>query len=248
MKISRARWLPGCRWRFGNAAEERKQRRAQFPACPRTANLPFRITPNEGLQNLDIPGPAGALEARFDEASSPVRASAVLCHPHPQYGGTMNDAVLDCLAQTLLANGVSCLRFNFRGVGNSEGGYDGSGGEVDDLRAAVSWLQAERAPSQLWLGGYSFGANVVWQSLAGMPEPHRVLLIAPPVGSMAFPNRDLSCPVDVFIGDADEFASQDALAAWRGIRGHIIAGANHFFLGQWDTLRQRIEQVISGQP
>ncbi len=194
---------------------------------------------------MDIPGPAGALEACLDVASGPVRAHAVLCHPHPLYGGTMNDAVLDCLAQTLLASGVSCLRFNFRGVGNSEGRYDGNGGEIEDLRAAVGWLQSEHSPSQLWLGGYSFGANVVWQSLTSLPEPDRVLLVAPPVGSMAFPELHLSCPVDIFIGDADEFARQDVLAAWQGIRSHVIVGANHFFLGQWETLRQRIEQAIS---
>jgi alpha/beta superfamily hydrolase len=207
--------------------------------------LRSQISPIESRQTLDFPGPAGALEARLDAANGPVRAHAVLCHPHPLYGGTMNDAVLDCLAQTLLGSGVSCLRFNFRGVGNSGGRYDGNGGEVEDLRAAVGWLQSEHSPSQLWLGGYSFGANVVWQCLAGMPEPHRVLLIAPPVGSMSFPELDLSCPVDIFIGDADEYARQDALAAWRGVRAHTIVGANHFFLGQRETLQQRIEQAIS---
>jgi len=194
---------------------------------------------------LDIPGPAGALEARFDATGGAVRGHAVLCHPHPLYGGTMNDAVLDCLAQTLLNNGVSCLRFNFRGVDKSEGSYDGNGGEVEDLCSVVGWLQSEHAGSPLWLGGYSFGASVVWQGLAGMPEPYRVLLVAPPVGSMAFPDRDLNCPVDVFIGDADEFARRDALEAWQGIRRHIIAGGNHFFLNHLDTLRQRIEQAIT---
>jgi len=194
---------------------------------------------------VEISGPAGALEARFDESDQPGRAHAVLCHPHPLYGGTLHDGVLNCLAQVLLANGVHCLRFNFRGVGGSEGSHDNGRGEVEDLRAAIGWLKSQHEVEHLWLGGYSFGASVVWNSLEGMPEPERILLVAPPVGVMAFPERQLRCPVDVFIGDADDFADQDALAAWRGVHAHLIAGANHFFLGQTDTLKRRIEQAIS---
>lgn len=194
---------------------------------------------------MDIPGPAGALVARFDAASDPGRARAVLCHPHPLYGGTLHDAVLDCLAQVLLANGVDCLRFNFRGAGGSEGSHDHGRGEVADLQAAIAWLQAEHGADHLWLGGYSFGANVVWQSLDRVPAPERVLLVAPPVGMMDFPPRQVRCPVDVFIGDADDFADLDALAAWEGVTSHVIAGANHFFVGQTETLKRRIEQAIS---
>jgi len=194
---------------------------------------------------VDITGPAGTLVARFDAASKPGRGHAVLCHPHPLYGGTLHDGVLDCLAQVLLAHGVDCLRFNFRGAGGSAGRHDNGRGEVEDLQAAIAWLRSEHDVAHLWLGGYSFGASVVWQTLARIPEPERILLVAPPVGVMAFPERNLSCPVDVFMGDEDEFADVDALAAWRGVRSHLIAGANHFFLGQADTLRRRIEQAIS---
>ena len=194
---------------------------------------------------MHIPGPAGALVARFDAAAEPGRASAVLCHPHPLYGGTLEDAVLDCLAQVLLANGVDCLRFNFRGAGGSEGSHDHGHGEVEDLLAAIVWLQTEHGADHLWLGGYSFGANVVWQSLDRAPAPERVLLVAPPVGMMDFPPRRVGCPVDVFIGDADDFADLDALAAWEGVTSHVIAGANHFFVAHADTLKRRIEQAIS---
>ena len=194
---------------------------------------------------MHIPGPAGALVARFDAAAEPGRASAVLCHPHPLYGGTLEDAVLDCLAQVLLANGVDCLRFNFRGAGGSEGSHDHGHGEVEDLLAAIAWLQTEHGADHLWLGGYSFGANVVWQSLDRAPAPERVLLVAPPVGMMDFPPRRVGCPVDVFIGDADDFADLDALAAWEGVTSHVIAGANHFFVAHADTLKRRIEQAIS---
>jgi alpha/beta superfamily hydrolase len=144
----------------------------------------------------------------------------------------------------LLGNGVDTLRFNFRGAGGSDGRHDNGAGEVEDLQAAIAWLQTEHGSGPLWLGGYSFGAYVVWQSLDRVPPPARVLLIAPPVGMMAFPPRQPGCPVDVFVGDADDFADLDALAAWEGITRHVLAGANHFFVGQSDVLKRRIEQAI----
>ncbi|MEZ5557383.1 MAG: hypothetical protein R3E86_02385 [Pseudomonadales bacterium] len=156
---------------------------------------------------MDIPGPVGALEADFSAGATPARGHAVLCHPHPLYGGSMHDAVLGCVSDALLSAGVSCLKFNFRGVGASEGRHDGRGGEVEDLGAALAWLLAEPPDgvpvTSLWLCGYSFGAHVVWQYLArqasGTGRAHalassaggrvaRVLLVAPPVGPMAFPS------------------------------------------------------------
>ena len=157
----------------------------------------------------------------------------------------MRDAVLDCLADTLLAAGVTCLRFNFRGVGGSSGHHDGGPGEVDDLLAAIAWLQANEHPQHLWLGGYSFGSHVVWESLGRDIAPDRLLLVAPPIGRLPFTSRRLDCPADVFVGDADEFADQTLLAKWEGINLHLIKGADHFFVGYRDILQRRIEQAIS---
>ena len=156
----------------------------------------------------------------------------------------MDDGVLDCLAQALLAAGVTCLRFNFRGVGASSGSYDGGAGEIDDLLAAIAWLEAKEQPRELWLGGYSFGAFVAWESLARGAAPARLLLIAPPVGRIPFTPRLPGCPVDVFAGDQDEFVDQALLAGWAGVNVQLIAGADHFFMGFWDDLQRRIELAI----
>jgi alpha/beta superfamily hydrolase len=191
-----------------------------------------------------IDGPSGALETRFDSAARPAGVQAVLCHPHPLYGGSLHDAVLDCLTTVLLRAGVDVLRFNFRGVGASEGRHDRGIGEVDDLLAAARWLQARDPAAALWCGGYSFGAWVTWQALARGLGAARAVLIAPPVGTMAFAPLDAAPAVDVVIGDADDYADPAALAAWRGVRVHSLAGADHFFGGRLDQLETRLTTVV----
>jgi len=193
---------------------------------------------------LNIPSPTGSLEAWLERPAEPNGVAAVLCHPHPLYGGSMHDGVLDCLARVLLADGVTCLRFNFRGVGASTGTHDGGRGEVDDLLAAIDWIRTCEHPEQLWLGGYSFGAFVAWESLAHGARPDRVLLVAPPVGRMPFTHRLPGCQVDVFAGDRDDFVDQAVLAGWEGVNVHLLAGADHFFMGAWDDLARRIELAI----
>ena len=197
---------------------------------------------------MQIPGPAGALEAAIDEAVNSAGKYAILCHPHPQYGGNMHDAVLDCLARALGDSGISCLKFNFRGVGRSEGAHrgaqEGVQGEVDDLYAIADWLYQEHSPSSLVLGGYSFGANIVWKGLARGLDAERVLLVAPPIGAMQFSEFAAACPVDVFAGDADQFIDTAALTAWRGIQLHRLSGADHFFSGQQHLLQARISDTL----
>ena len=193
---------------------------------------------------MDIPGPTGALQAELAIASQPSGNFAVLCHPHPQYGGNMHDMVLDCLADVLLQTGVSCLRFNFRGVGASEGVSSGGAAEADDLLAVAAWLKAEHAPECLWLGGYSFGANMVWRTMSVI-APARVLLVAPPVGLMEFAEQAITVPVDIFTGDRDDYVAVDKLSSLSGAHVHTIAGADHFFMGYHDQLRQSIRDALS---
>jgi len=193
---------------------------------------------------MDVPGPMGPLQAQLSESTPISGHYAVLCHPDPQFGGNMRDDVLEILARALERIGVACLRFNFRGVGASAGCHDGHGGEVDDLLAAVAWLQAEHSPRALTVGGYSFGASIIWQALDNLDTPERVLLIAPPVAVVHFKERELDCPVDIFVGDSDQYVEYHALDAWQGVCAHVIGGADHFFLGRRDTLQAEIETVL----
>ncbi|MFU8813921.1 MAG: alpha/beta hydrolase [Pseudomonadales bacterium] len=201
---------------------------------------------------MEITGPAGRIDADYQAASATPIAQAVLCHPHPQYGGNMHDAVLDCAATVLLDAGVGVLRFNFRGVGRSAGSYDGGRGELDDLLAAVAWLQQAYPNQPLWLGGYSFGAHVAWQAsaaasaaaAAAAAAPQRVLLLAPPIGAMPFPAHQPHCRVDVFAGDSDQFIDQPRLAAWAEADVHLIPGADHFFTGKTAALAEQIREAL----
>ena len=192
----------------------------------------------------------GVLEAGYDPAPAPAGIQAVLCHPHPQYGGNRHDGVLDCLARVLRASGVGCLRFNFRGVGGSSGTFDGGRGEIDDLLATIAWIDAEYPDDALWLGGYSFGAHVVWQAQARLPRTRRIVLLAPPVGLMDFSAAPPACPVDVFAGDADTFVDPERLTTWPGVSAHVLPGADHFFSGQWQPLMDRIARAVTppGRP
>jgi alpha/beta superfamily hydrolase len=193
---------------------------------------------------MDIPGPAGALEAEFTLAPDDTGEFAALCHPHPQYGGNMHDGVLATVESALLQSGISCLRFNFRGVGRSEGQSTASREEVDDLLAVIAWLRAEQSPDRVCLAGYSFGASIAWQAISAS-TPDRVLLIAPPVGLMPFEPVSQSGAIDIFTGDRDDYVDVHRLEQLEGATVHVLPGADHFFLGQQPTLQNRIVEAIS---
>lgn len=195
--------------------------------------------------NLTIQGHAGALEARYDAAPGTPAVQAVLCHPHPQYGGSMHDGVLAALADVLIDAGIGVLRFNLRGVGGSAGRYDGGAGEVEDLLAAADWLVAAHPGARLWAGGYSFGAWVTWQALDRGLAPAHAILLAPPVGAMPFPSRPGELPTDVVIGSRDDFADPAALDAWSDVTLYRIDGADHFFTGHHDDLDSTLRQIVA---
>ena len=195
------------------------------------------------MENLFIPGPAGALEAALERPIDAGAAVAILCHPHPMYGGSMHDAVLGLVGEALADVGVNRLRFNFRGVGESGGRFDEGRGEVDDLLAVIDWTEAQGAAA-FWLAGYSFGAHIVCQALPRAPQPARVLLVAPPTAAMAMRLEAPPCPLDVFAGDRDQFVDQDALSDWPGARTHLISGADHFFSGTAEALLEAIRRAI----
>ncbi|MEM1229994.1 MAG: alpha/beta fold hydrolase [Pseudomonadota bacterium] len=210
---------------------------------------------NEPLRE-SIPGPAGTLAIAIDLAPEPAGGCAVLAHPHPLYGGSMDDAVLGALKTPLQAAGLDVVRFNFRGVGGSTGTHDGAGGEADDVLAVLDWAAGSPwrpaqstldGPAPL-LAGYSFGAAMAWAALCQAPGCARELwLIAPPIGLMAFEQRSTDRPLALWLGDGDAYCStahgEAFLAAVSGTAyaGEpqamtVLPGADHFFAGQHTAL------------
>lgn len=181
--------------------------------------------------------------------------AALLCHPHPNFGGSMHDAVLDVASGVFLSHGIHCLRFNFRGVGASAGSFDGGVGETEDTLAAARWLNEELEPSGLWLGGYSFGAMTAWRASASLQTQgvplERLVLIAP-VARMGFEShRGTDVPLWIVVGDCDEFTGAEALTPWIDTLPNEtklleIAGGDHFFAGVWADLGEALEKSLFG--
>ena len=167
---------------------------------------------------LFLPGPAGRIEAALDMPGADVDARpvlAVVCHPLPTEGGSMHNKVVTMAARALREVGVATLRFNFRGVGHSEGRFDDGDGELDDLRAVAAWVREQHPPKALWLAGFSFGA---WVSLRLAAELQAAALvsIAPPVGrSWDFSRIAVpASPWLVIQGEEDEIVDPQAVYAW----------------------------------
>ncbi|MDA1074426.1 MAG: prolyl oligopeptidase family serine peptidase [Proteobacteria bacterium] len=193
-----------------------------------------------------IPGPAGYLEAQLTSPAQAIGA-ALLCHPHPQYGGSMHDGVLAVAERVFADLGFATLKFNFRGAGASDGSFDQGVGEVDDVVAAWQWLNTELEPSTCYLVGYSFGSAMAWKSLA-KTTPDALIMIAPPIGMMAFDQQAITSPVDIFYGTDDQFIESAAMTEFTESRalvtGHAIAGADHFFSGAADELRVLLHRLL----
>lgn len=199
---------------------------------------------------LTLQGPAGALEARLEvpEAGVARRAGcAIICHPLPTDGGTMDNKVVTTTARSLRELGITTLRFNFRGTGQSEGRYDGGPGERDDLRAVAEWLRASYPDHVLWLTGFSFGSYVSLR-LNGELAPAALISIAPPVGRWDFEQVPVpSMPWLVVQGDADEIVDPQAVKTWfasiAAPHGALVAlpETSHFFHRKLIDLRQVIQ-------
>ena len=174
--------------------------------------------PASADEPLAIAGPAGRIEAALDlpePDAVPQPVLAIVCHPLPTEGGSMHNKVVTMTARALRESGITTLRFNFRGVGQSEGVFDDGQGELDDLRAVAAWARAEHPDKALWLAGFSFGA---WVSLRAAVELGAAALvsIAPPVGrSWSF--DDITIPTIPWLliqGEADEIVDAGAVFDW----------------------------------
>ena len=198
------------------------------------------------MQTTKIPGPAGLLEANCSPGDGD--AWAILCHPHPLYGGSMDDAVLDIARTRFRAAGGRTVTFNFRGVGSSEGRHDGGTGEVDDVVAVADWLESNYTVDALTLIGYSFGSSVAWRALPRLAGRVPAILIAPPFGGMAYPSVPGAAGT-VIVGDQDPFVDGEALERWlashAGIRHITIAAADHFLTYERDALATALDEAVS---
>lgn len=175
-----------------------------------------------------------------------VQRVALVCHPHPQYGGTMHNSVVYHVAKALRERGLAVLRFNFRGVGRSEGTHDLGRGEQDDVRAALDALLARYPNCPCWLAGYSFGAWVGLRVGIDDPRVDGLLAVGMPVNSLDFGDLErCGKRLAVVQGGGDEHGSELTLRAVIGgltcpAHLEVIEGAGHFFSDRLEELRAAV--------
>ena len=193
------------------------RRAKRVPAFPYHGRMTTTLPPFPiEAAGLLLPGPAGAIElaCAVPEAAVARQGVAILCHPNPVQGGTMHNKVVTITERALLELGLATVRFNFRGVGQSEGVHDSGVGEADDVVAIARWLRAVRPGDVLWLAGFSFGGFVAL-SAAPRVEPVQMILIAPPAGRWDFSGIAApACPWLIVQGEEDEVVDPAAVFAW----------------------------------
>lgn len=204
----------------------------------------------------DLVGPAGRLEALLDSPSGKVRAAAVFAHPHPQHGGTMHTKVVYQGAKALARIGCAVLRFNFRGVGRSEGAFDAGSGEMEDFRAALDYMAARFPDSRLWSAGFSFGSWVALETGAVDDRVTVLIGISPPVVTSvsgqdySFPNTLASTKPKFFVqGEADEVCPLEGMWAFYGKLQEpkelvVIDGADHLYDGKTQEVGEALEDLL----
>jgi alpha/beta superfamily hydrolase len=197
---------------------------------------------NANTQRTTVAGPAGAIECAVDAPAVPPCGVAVLCHPHPQHGGTMDNKVVATLARAVVQLGWKAVRFNFRGVAGSQGHWDHGQGEVDDALAVIAAFRDRALP--LLLGGFSFGAFVAAAAAARLPEdakPRHLVLVGPSTQKQHLP----PAPPGTLVvhGEADEVVPLAATLDWarpQGLPVLVFPGVGHFFHGQLGALKSAV--------
>ena len=200
-------------------------------------------------------GPEGRLEGRYQHNTAPNAPTALVLHPHPQQGGTMNNRVVYSLYHVFARLGFSVLRFNFRGVGRSQGSYDRGEGELSDAASALDWLQTfNQNASACWVAGFSFGAWIGMQLLMRRPEIKGFISVAPPANSYDF-SFLAPCPSSGLIinGEDDRIVPTEEvekltakLKLQRGITitHTTVPKANHFFEKGMEDLTGRVKEYV----
>ncbi|MDA0782049.1 MAG: alpha/beta hydrolase [Rickettsiales bacterium] len=210
------------------------------------------------MPEVIINGPEGRIEARYHQSKEKGAPVAIVLHPHPQHGGTMNNKVAYNIYHAFARNGFSVARFNFRGVGRSQGIYDEGIGELADAATVLDWLQLNNTnASTYWMGGFSFGSWVGMQLLMRRPEIEGFIAVSPPAGGYDF-NFLSPCPAHGLIiqGDEDSIVNEsdvsklaDKLAKQKnaGIDYRVILGADHFFRTKMDDLNSHLDDYLQNR-
>lgn len=203
----------------------------------------------QGSASTYIKGMEGDIETLITQPESVTESSpiVVISHPHPLYGGSMTNKVVHILAKSFSELGAITVRFNFRGVGKSEGKYNEGVGEAEDLQAIVAELKQWRPQAPIWLAGFSFGAYVTTRAYA-MIQPEKLLLVAPPVSMYAFDElAEIEIPWIVIQGGQDEVIDALAVKSWVSERENKpqliwMEEAGHFFHGKLNDVKDSILQ------
>ncbi|MFQ5958302.1 MAG: alpha/beta hydrolase [Alphaproteobacteria bacterium] len=208
------------------------------------------------MPEVFLNGPEGRLEGRYRHGDRPDAPIALVLHPHPQHGGTMNNRVVYALYQAFGRYGFSVMRFNFRGVGRSQGQFDNGQGELSDAASALDWLQNFNPnATSCWIGGFSFGAWIAMQVLMRRPEIDGFISVAPPANLFDFTFL-APCPSSGMIlhGNRDELVPEPAVAKLADRLAHqrhitvdyrVIDGADHFFHDHIDEFSGHVRDYLS---
>jgi alpha/beta superfamily hydrolase len=200
---------------------------------------------NPSTARQSVAGPAGTIECAIDAPAGVPRGTVVVCHPHPQHGGTMDNKVVQTLARAFVALGWRSVRFNFRGVGGSQGAWDEGVGEVDDALAVI----AAFAEPSFMLAGFSFGAFVASQAAARLDDgakPQRMVLVGPSTERQQM----ASVPADTVVihGEVDDVVPLASTLAWarpQSLPVIVFPGVGHFFHGQLGLLKNVVVRELT---
>ena len=181
-----------------------------------------------------VTGPSGQLEAKSSWPTDPIPGVALICHPHPLHGGTMDNKVVYTLSRGYHQLGLKTVRFNFRGVGRSDGVYDEGVGEIADTLSMIHWINSVTPHEEIWLAGFSFGAAIAFATAQQYAVKHLVT-VAPPVHYPTFcRSTTIHAPLLIIQGGQDDIVAPDDVITWSKKLGRLaeliyIDAANHFF-------------------
>lgn len=207
------------------------------------------------VKDIIFNGPEGRVEAKYHQSTLPNAPIALVLHPHPLHGGTMNNKVVYNVFHTLVEMGFSVLRFNFRGVGNSHGVFDNGIGELTDAACALDWIQNQNPDaSSCWIAGFSFGAWITMQLLMRRPEIEGFIAVSPPAHSYDF-NFLSPCPAqgiiiqgtkDLVVPEESVYSLYEKLDKQRNskVDYYPITGADHFFKDHIEQLKVAVREYI----